>query len=201
MINRPLILASTSRWRLELLGAAGLRCEAVAPEVDEASIHGSDPATLAQARALAKARAVAARRPDALVIGADQVAHGFGEVFGKPTDPADHLARLRSLRARTHHLTTGVALVGGGEEIFAVTSAVRFREDSEDHELTAYVALGEGAGCAGGYMLEARGAWLIEAVDGDWLNGVGLPVMALVGRLRARGWRLTEQGPRGPGLS
>ncbi len=194
MAPRPLILASSSRWRRDLLAAAGLPCEAEDPGVDEAAIQADDPDALALARARAKALAVARRRPGALVIGADQVAHLDGECFGKPTGPEDWLARLKQLRGRTHLLSTGVVLAQDEElEAFVVRSAVRFRADLEDAELRAYVALGEAAGCAGGYMVEGQGAWLVDAVDGDWSNVVGLPIFALIGRLRARGARL-----RGP---
>ena len=190
---KTLILASSSVWRQGLLLDAGLPCEVLPPDVDESSVVAADPVALALARARAKAHDVAARRPDALVLGADQVAHLEGELFGKPTDAASWLARLQALRGRTHLLTTGVALVEqGGEECFSVTTAVRFRSELTDDELRAYIATGEAAGCAGGYMMEKRGAWLIEAVEGDWWNVVGLPVPAVIGALRARGWRLDE---------
>ena len=78
------------------------------------------------------------------------------------------------------------------EEAFHVTTAVRFRADVSDEEIRQYIRHGEASGCAGGYMVERRGAWLVESVDGDWLNVVGLPVLAVVGRLRARGWRMPQ---------
>jgi septum formation protein len=84
---------------------------------------------------------------------------------------------------------------GAEEEVFVEHSRVRLRADLEDAELLAYVRLGEARGCAGGYMVERRGAWLIEDVEGDWQNVIGLPIFPLVTRLRARGWRL---GPTGP---
>ena len=86
----------------------------------------------------------------------------------------------------------GVVLVGGagGEVSFCEDSHVRFRGDLEDAELDAYVALGEARGCAGGYMAEGRGAWLIEGIEGDWNNVIGLPVFRLITELRCRGARL-----------
>ncbi len=196
---KRLLLASSSPWRLGLLKDAGIPCEAVSPGDEEESIHSSDPLQMAVGRAVAKARAVARRTPGVLVIGADQVAHLDGEVFGKPHGRADWLTRLELLRGRTHHLTTGVALVEGEEvETFSVTTGVRFRADVEDQELLDYIGYGEAAGCAGGYQVERLGAWLVEATEGDWWNVIGLPLLPLISRLRARGWRLQDAlpGPR-----
>ena len=195
---KRLILASSSPWRLAALRDAGIPCETVSPEVDEDTITNSDPVALAVARAVEKARSVAHRHPESLVVGADQVAHLDGEGFGKPTDRVDWMRRLRSLRGRTHQLSTGVALAEGQEiETFVVSTAVRFRADISDDELRAYIAGGEGEGCAGGYQVERRGAWLIEAIDGDWWNVIGLPILPLISRLRARGWGLVGAGEIG----
>lgn len=197
----PLVLASASAWRLGLLSAAGLDARAVPAPIDEHAIQRADPVELAQARALAKARAVAALCPGSWVVGADQVVHLDGASIGKPRDPIDWLGRLRALRGRPHALTTAVALVDpdGGVEAFEEHSRVRFRDDLSDDDLLAYVTFGEAAGCAGGYMVEGRGAWLIAGVEGDWSNVVGLPVFSLISRLRARGWRLGADGRAAPG--
>lgn len=109
-----LVLASGSAWRLELMHAAGIPCTAVPPAIREHDVAALDPVDLASTRALAKARDVGRRcGADCWVIGADQVVHLGGEVFGKPADDAEHLAMLRRLRGRTHQLVTGVALVVG----------------------------------------------------------------------------------------
>ena len=190
---KPVVLASTSQWRRQILADAGVDAAAVDPGVDESLLVGNGPVETAQIRAAAKARAGANLRPDALVIGADQVVHLDGEAIGKPVDQADWYARLASMRGRSHQLTTAVALVDeADEEAFHVTTAVRFRADVSDEEMRQYIRHGEASGCAGGYMVERRGAWLVESVDGDWLNVVGLPVLAVVGRLRARGWRMPQ---------
>ena len=184
-----LVLASTSPWRLQLLGEAGITAEAVAPGVYEEVIVGVGPVETAQMRAMAKAKAVAAGCPGALVVGADQVIHMDGETIGKPANDLVWLQRLQTMRGRAHQLTTAVALVDGeGSEEFTVTTKVCFRGDLTDEELRNYIACGEARGCAGGYMIERRGAWLVESIDGDWLNVIGLPVLHLVSRLRARGW-------------
>jgi septum formation protein len=189
------VLASTSRWRQELLANTGLFVVCADPGVDEAPLVGGSAAETARIRALAKAQAVARDHPGLLVIGADQVAHLDGEAFGKPKGPADWLQRLQRLRGRAHTLTTAVAIVDdGGQEVFTVDSVVRFRADLTDDDLQAYIAFGEASGCAGGYMVEQRGAWLVESVQGDWTNVVGLPIFALVARLRARGFTLAANG-------
>lgn len=190
-MKRRIILASSSTWRRSLMADAGLDCEARSPGVDEELIVGPDAIATARARASAKAQAVADDALDALVIGADQVIHLDGESIGKPRNDQDWRAKLDRLRGRTHQLTTAVALVEAGEtEVFHVTSDVRFRSDLSDAELNAYISTGEARGCAGGYMVERRGAWLVESVSGDWLNVIGLPVLQLISRLRSRGWRL-----------
>jgi septum formation protein len=187
------ILASSSRWRAALLEEVGLSCEVVVPGVDEAAITADTPVQTAICRAIAKAESVAQDHPDAVVIGADQVIHLDGQTIGKPADAADWLAQLQALRGRTHQLSTAVAIVASGQtEHFHVDTLVSFRSDLTDAELRAYVAHGEARGCAGGYMVEKRGAWLVERIDGDWLNVVGMPVLELITRLRARGWRMPE---------
>lgn len=196
------LLASGSPWRRELLLRAGLPCRCEAPEVEEAEIEGEDPVQTARLRALAKARWVAGRNPGRLVIGADQVLWDEAEprpkAIGKPASAEAQLARLRSFVGRRHALCTAVALLApeewGGEEVFEVRSRVRFRADLTDQELLAYVQWGEARACAGGYMVEGRGAALIEEVEGDLFNVIGLPIFALVGRLRARGLRLLPDG-------
>lgn len=176
-----------------MLEDAGLACEAVDPGVDEDRIQAADPAALACARARAKAEAVVARHPEALVLGADQVAFIGDEIFGKPRNPADHLRRLRQLREHPHALVTGVALLGPGiDRVFQEHTRLVFRADISDAELETYVASGEGSGCAGGYRVEARGAWLIDRVEGDWFNVIGLPILRVISELRKLGWHLEE---------
>ncbi len=204
-MTRSIVLASASSWRLQLIRDAGLSCRAEPSQIDERTVQAAAPHETALARARAKALDVARRFPGEIVVGADQVADLDGAQFGKPVDDDEWLARLRQLRGRQHWLSTGVAVVrlpGPGaassevtvDESFCVRSGVTFRADLTDDELAAYVALGEARGCAGGYMVERRGAWLIESVQGDWLNVIGLPVLPLLGRLRALGWRLDREG-------
>jgi septum formation protein len=188
---RELILASTSPWRRRMLVDAGIAVRTESPGVDERSVRLSDPVELACELARRKARAVAARHPGEWILGADQVAHEpGGEPFGKPEDPDDHLRRLRSMVGRSHALVTGFALVGPGVEVVGhETTVMHVRADLDDDELVAYVSTGEGAGCAGGYAVEGRGVFLFERIDGDWFNVVGLPLLRVLGVLRAHGWR------------
>ena len=185
-----LVLASSSQWRLAMLQDAGLDVIAMAPLVDEDRFSDPNPALLAEQLAHEKAMAVFKKCPGRLVLGADQVAHIGDEVFGKPKDPGDHLRRLQQLRGTRHDLVTGVSMLdASGEERFHVRTGIYFRDDISDEELVKYVDCGEGSGCAGGYRIEGRGAWLIDRVDGDWFNVVGLPLLEVVGRLRRKGWR------------
>ena len=197
-LRQRIVLASSSPWRKQMLVDAGVECEAVASGLDERRFAADRPEELALLLAREKAKLVLQGHPDALVIGADQVAFNEEGSFGKPRDPQDHLERLMSLRGRTHWLTTGVVMIGGGiDKEIVVTTGIEFREDLTQAELQAYVDSGEGAGCAGGYQIEGRGAWLIQKVDGDWFNVVGLPVLDVVTELRSLGWRMgAQRGPR-----
>lgn len=186
-----LILASTSPTRRKLLEGAGVRVQVEDPRVDEQITALDGPVAMAMALARRKARAVALHHPGAWVLGADQVVHQGAEVFGKPRSRDDHMARLRSMRGHTHDLITCWALVGPGEHTHGESvTRMSVRADLEDHELSHYVASGEGTYCAGGYAAEGKGAFLFDRIDGDWFNVLGLPLLDVMGALRARGWRL-----------
>lgn len=203
-MREALVLASTSPWRRRMLEEAGLRIRAEASGVDERALEASliaevpapeRAARLAAGLAAAKADAVAARLPEAVVLAADQVGHDPADPdrpFGKPSDPADHLDRLLRMVGRPHELVTGWCLVGpGGRRVEGrTTTTLHVRADLDREELAAYVATGEGSACAGGYAIEGRGSFLFERVDGDWNNVIGLPLFDVVGALRATfGWR------------
>lgn len=174
--------------------AAGVRVRCEPPGLDERRFADPDPIRLTRLLAVEKARAVAARLPDALILGADQVAVDPSrpeEAFGKPADAEAHLAMLAGMRGRSHVLVTGWALVGPGgeEEVGHDQTVMRVRGDLTDEELAAYVRSGEGSACAGGYRAEGRGAFLFEAIEGDWFNVLGLPLLKVMDGLRRRGWR------------
>jgi len=188
--TRRLVLGSTSRYRRELLGRLGLAFEVAAPHLDEAPLPGESPAATALRLSEAKARAVAARFPDALVIGSDQVADCNGAAVGKPGDRASAIALLRSLSGKTVTFHTGVALVDAASgrcqrDLVDVASTFRALSDAE---IAAYLDREAPYDCAGGVKSEALGIALFERITSDDPSAlVGLPLIALCRMLRAEG--------------
>lgn len=194
VITMKLILASSSPYRQALLRDVGLNVSAVGARIDEYSIVGQTPIETAQRRAQAKAKAVFENHPDHIVIGADQVCYIDDVVMDKPKSSAEWFSRLQAMRGRSHKLSTAVCLMGRGATeddsiltAFVETTQVHFRSDLSDTDLQAYVEIGEARNCAGGYMMEQRGAWLIEKIEGDWQNVIGLPIFPLLGHLKTLG--------------
>jgi septum formation protein len=183
-----LILASTSRYRQELLGRLRLPFEAVAPEVDETAQRGEAPAALAERLALAKARAVAARFPGAVVLGSDQVAELDGEAIGKPGTHENAAEQLRRMSGREVVFQTAVAVVAPG--VAAIERAevrVRFRTLSEA-AIEAYLRADEPYDCAGSAKVESLGIALLEAVESDDPTAlIGLPLIRTCALLRRAG--------------
>ena len=141
------------------------------------------------ALALRKARAVAARHPTGLVLGADTVVVIDGEPLGKPVDPADAAAMLRRLRGRVHEVMTGVGLIDARsrrEAAETVTSRVSMRDYSEA-EIARYVATGEPLDKAGAYAIQGIGSALVAGLEGSRSNVVGLPLAATAALLRRFG--------------
>jgi septum formation protein len=183
-----LILASTSRYRQELLNRLRIPFEAVAPEVDETALPGEAPAALAERLALAKARAVAARVPGAVVLGSDQVAELDGNAIGKPGTHENAARQLRRMSGREVVFQTAVAVVAPG--VAAIERAevrVRFRELS-DAAIEAYLRADEPYDCAGSAKVESLGIALLEAVESDDPTAlVGLPLIRTCALLRRAG--------------
>lgn len=177
---KRIILASSSPRRKELLTTAGVEFEIHVREVDESVPEGTLPADAAVMTATKKAEAVASKFTDSVVIGADTIVVCDGKILGKPrsTDDAAHM--LRMLSGREHEVITGVCLIKG-EEIrnFAKISKVRFYALTDD-EINAYVATGESMDKAGAYGIQGLGCTLVESIEGDYFNIVGLPVAAVV---------------------
>jgi septum formation protein len=177
--RRPLVLASASPRRRELLDRLGLRFTVRAADVDETPRPGEVPADYVLRLAREKAGAVA--RPGELVLAADTTVVVDGEILGKPEDGADAVRMLRLLAGREHEVLTGVAVVEAGEEgarRMASTverSAVRMAPLSEE-EIAWYVATGEPRDKAGAYAIQGLGALFVEAMAGNPSNVVGLPV-------------------------
>ena len=190
---RPLILGSTSRYRRELLTRLGLPFDAVAPNVDETPLPSEAPRALAQRLALAKARDVAARYPDAVVIGSDQVADLHGEPLGKPGTHERAVAQLQRMRGQTVVFQTALAVVcqaDGFEQADLAAVEVRFRQLS-DAEIERYLRAEQPYDCAGSAKSEGLGIALLDAIVSDDPTAlIGLPLIRTARLLRAAGMTL-----------
>ena len=181
-----LILASASPRRMELLAAAGFVFDVLVSGADEDAPEGLPPDETAKRNALAKAMALPEDR-ESLIIGADTVVALDGRIYGKPASPQDAITTLETLSGRTHEVVTGVALVNDNAFYsFAETTKVTFRELSRD-EIDAYVATGEPLDKAGAYGIQGAGGALVESIEGDYDNVVGLPMARLTRMLATLG--------------
>jgi septum formation protein len=181
MNGHPLVLASGSPRRRELLAAAGFAFDVVPARIDECAHPGEGPRELALRLALEKARAVAQRLPAApprWVLGADTVVVLGEHVLGKPDDADDALAMLSRLAGHSHVVITGVAVVashGGAARSAAVATQVHMRR-ADAAELSAYVASGEPLDKAGAYAIQGAGRRLVSGFEGSESNVIGLPM-------------------------
>lgn len=185
-----LILASTSRYRRELLERLRLPFECHSPEVDETALAGETPAALAMRLAMEKARAIARRHPGAIVIGADQVADVDGEALGKPGTHERAVAQLARMSGRDVVFQTAVAVVRadlGFAQARLAPVRVRFRTLEAD-EIERYLRLDRPYDCAGSAKCETLGIALLDAIDSDDPTAlVGLPLIRTSALLRAAG--------------
>lgn len=186
----PLILGSTSRYRRELLARLRLPFDVLAPHVDETPLPGERPADLAVRLALAKARNVAQRAPDAVVIGSDQVADLDGEPIGKPGSHERAVAQLTRMSGRTVVFQTAVCVVRigiGFEQAELAPVKVSFR-DLSPSEIERYLRLEQPYDCAGSAKSETLGIALLSAIDSDDPTAlVGLPLIRTCRLLRLAG--------------
>ena len=185
-----LILASTSVYRRELLTRLRLPFEVVAPDVDEAAWPAEPPASLALRLALAKARAVAVKHPQAVVIGSDQVAELDGVALGKPGHHDAAVQQLRAMRSRRVVFHTAVAVVGaerGFEASDLARISVTFR-DLSDAEIERYLRTDRPYDCAGSAKVESLGIALLQSVESDDPTAlIGLPLIRTCALLRQAG--------------
>jgi septum formation protein len=185
-----LVLASTSPYRRELLTRLGLPFEAQSPGVDELPVAGELPMDRSLRLALEKALAVAARHPQALVIGSDQVAAAGNGVLDKPGDAARCRAQLARLSGQTARFYTACAVIGLDQALRQVhldTTVVTFRTLTAA-EIERYVAHDQPYDCAGGFKAERLGIALLESIDScDPTALIGLPLIWLAGALRSVG--------------
>lgn len=188
--TRALVLGSTSPYRRELLSRLRIPFEVAAPRVDETVLPGETPAATAGRLALAKARAVAAQFPQAVVIGSDQVADLEGEPLGKPGTHANAVAQLRRMSGRTVVFQTAVAvacLESGYQAQDLVAVRVRFRT-LDDAQIEAYLRAEQPYDCAGSAKSEGLGIALLEAIESDDPTAlVGLPLIRTCRMIRAAG--------------
>jgi septum formation protein len=190
-----LVLASASPRRRELLASLGVPFEIVPSDIDETLEAVPLPEAVARL-ALRKARAVAASRPAAIVLGADTIVVIEGQALGKPADAAEARAMLRALRGRTHEVMTGVAVLDAatgrdavGTDISRVTMAA-----FSDAAIDRYVASGEPLDKAGAYAIQGGGGALVVGLEGSHSNVVGLPLAVTVALLRRFGVEVSAPG-------
>ena len=189
-----LILASSSAYRRELLQRLQLPFEVMLPDVDETPLPGEAPEATALRLARAKAAAVAARAPGALVIGSDQVATLDGEQIGKPGNHANALQQLQKMRGRRVVFHTALCLwdsraplLTGAAQVENIQTFVTFR-NLPDSELDAYLRIEQPYDCAGSAKNEGLGIAILEQIDStDPTALTGLPLIALTGMLRRAG--------------
>jgi septum formation protein len=189
-----LILASGSAGRLRVLQAAGIDPEVVVSGADETADAGLDTAALVGVLAERKARAVAARRPGALVLGCDSMLDLDGKAYGKPASARDAAGLWRRLSGRQATLYTGHCLIdaGRGRRLRAVAGTVVRFGTPDDAEVAAYVASGEPLTLAGGFSIDGRAAPFVEGIDGDPGNVVGLSLPLLRRMLADLGVAITD---------
>ena len=173
-----LILASRSPQRRAILEQLGIAFEVRVAAVQE--LESGPPEEAAAENARRKACAVAAQAPGALVLGADTIVELDGRIYGKPADALAARATLEALSGRRHTVISGVCLIEDGRVSAALArTAVRFRELGAEL-IDWYLASGEWRDRAGGYAVQGHGAALVAALEGDYLNVVGLPVATLL---------------------
>ena len=201
----PFILASASPARRRLLRNIGIAAKVLPSGFDESKVRLNDPAELVKTLARSKAEAVANqlttsfsdRFPNsqsALILGCDSVLEVNGEIYGKPANPTEAIARWKTMRSQCGRLFTGHALIDVGQQktiVYSGVTAVYFAEVS-DREIEAYVATGEPLNCAGCFAIEGKGGVFIEKIEGCHTNVIGLSLPLLRKMLRELGHDITE---------
>jgi septum formation protein len=182
----PLLLASTSPQRRAILTQLGIPFDVVAPRYDEHDPVEADATELVSRHARGKAESVAGEADGRLVLGVDTTVVLGGRIYAKPANAADAERMLEELSGRTHAVVSGLCLIAPGWEVVeAAATLVTFRALTP-RDLAGYVASGEWEGRAGGYAIQGLGGALIERIEGDYLNIVGLPGALLVRLLAER---------------
>jgi septum formation protein len=191
---RPIILASASPRRRELLTQAGFTFEVIPAHVNEDPYPDEEPTAYVVRLAREKAEAVYGqlRAPEAIVIGADTTVTVDGHILAKPEDAEDAARMLRKLSGRTHQVITGVAIASGiGTDAAAEVTSVEFFTLS-DEEIRAYVATGEPMDKAGAYGIQGYAARWIPRIEGCYFNVVGLPLARVAAMLKANDFAIED---------
>jgi septum formation protein len=182
----PLLLASTSPQRRTILEQLGIPFDVAAPDYEEHDPPEADAVEIVEEHALGKARSVAGQADGRPVLGVDTAVVLEGRMYGKPANAEEAAAMLDALGGKTHLVVSGLALLTPGWELVDhVTTRVAFRPLTP-RDVAAYVASNEWQGRAGAYAIQGLGAALVEGIEGDYLNVVGLPAALLVGLLAER---------------
>lgn len=180
------MLASASPRRAELLRAAGIAFDVQPADVDETLHEGETPEAYVRRVAIEKARTIAARAPDAVVIAADTTVVVDEHILAKPADDEDARRMLRLLSGRSHEVLTGVCVARGRDEETRVVSTLVTFAPLADEEIAWYVASGEPADKAGAYAIQGLASRFVTRIDGSYSNVVGLPVALVYEMLRAK---------------
>ena len=184
--SAPILLASTSPQRRAILEQLGIPFEVVTPTYVEHDPPDADAVELVRDHARGKARSVVSQAGEQPVLGVDTAVVLAGRVFGKPASAAEAAQMLEQLAGKTHIVVSGLALVTSGwEQVEHESTLVTFRHLAP-RDLAANMAHGEWEGRAGAYAIQGRGAALVERIEGDYLNVVGLPAALLVRLLTER---------------
>ena len=182
----PLLLASTSPQRRAILEQLGLPFEVVAPRYEEHDPPDADPVRLVREHAQGKARSVLQEADGRPVLGVDTTVVCAGRVFGKAAGPEEAADMLETLAGKIHEVVSGLCLLTPAwEELHHDLTRVTFRPLTA-RDIAAYVASGEWQNRAGAYAIQGLGAGLVERIDGDYLNVVGLPAALLIRLLASR---------------
>lgn len=190
-MSLQILLASSSRYRRELLGRLLPRFDSVSPDVDEHAFHALEPTPdrLAQRLATEKALAVFRRFPDAIVIGSDQLADLNGQVLGKPGTVSAAVDQLLSMSGKTHRLLTAVCIAAPGRPLISIMDETRLAMRSlTSDEALRYIERDQPLDCAGSYKIESLGISLFEKIEtADFTAIMGLPLIQVSQSLRELG--------------
>ncbi len=192
MKMKKIILASGSPRRKELLEKIGLQFEVAASDIEEDLANGLPPRKLAEKLSLEKAVAAAKKYPDAVIIAADTIGVFDGKIIGKPHTPAEAVEMLSMLSGKSHLVVTGYTILDTGTQK-SVTKSVETKVDFRSltgAEIEAYVATGEPLDKAGAYAIQGLGALIVEKIEGDYYNVIGLPLSSLMESLKDFGLKI-----------